>query len=75
MWHLTQLEQHIDMALHIQRYVKFVQKKTYIYSFLCWRTPKILDGLNCESKGDNNEMRRSWCMFPGLQHFKGKGVC
>jgi hypothetical protein len=31
MRHLTQLEQHIDMALHVQRYFEFVQNKTYIY--------------------------------------------
>jgi len=24
-----------------------------------WHTPKLLDGLNCESKGEENERRRS----------------
>jgi len=26
--------------------------------------PKLLDGLNCESKGENNEKRRSWSVLP-----------
>ncbi len=25
-----------------------------------WRTPKLLDGLNYESKGEDNERKRSW---------------
>jgi hypothetical protein len=25
-----------------------------------WRTPKLLDGLNCESKGEDNGRKRSW---------------
>ncbi len=38
-------------------------------------TPKLLDGLNYKSKGEDNGRRRSWGMFPSLQHFGGKGVC
>jgi hypothetical protein len=36
-----------------------------------WRTPKLFDGLNYESKGEDIE-RRSWGAFPGSQHFGGK---
>ncbi len=36
--------------------------------------PKLLDGLNCESKGEDNG-RRSCVMFPSLQHFRGKRAC
>jgi hypothetical protein len=25
-----------------------------------WHTPKLLDGLNCKSKGDDSGKRRSW---------------
>jgi len=41
--------------------------------FLC--TPKLLDGLNYEFKGEDNKRRRSWGMFLGSQHFGGKGAC
>jgi len=36
--------------------------------------PKLLDGLNYESKGEDNG-RRSWGAFLGLQHFEGRGAC
>ncbi len=29
-------------------------------------TPKLLDGFNCESKGEYNTRKRSWGAFPGL---------
>ncbi len=29
-----------------------------------WCTPKLLDGLNCESKNENNGRRRNWGMLP-----------
>jgi len=35
--------------------------------------PKLLDGLSCESKEENNGRRRNWDALPGSQHFKGKG--
>ncbi len=35
---------------------------TNIVDFI-WCTPKLLNGLNCESKGDNNGKKRSWGMF------------
>jgi len=40
-----------------------------------WRTPKLLDGLNCESKGEDNEKRKIWGSLPGSQHFEGRKVC
>jgi hypothetical protein len=40
-----------------------------------WRTPKLLDGLNCESKGDDNGKKRSWGALPGSQHFRGRMAC
>jgi hypothetical protein len=40
-----------------------------------WRSPKLLYRLNCESKGENNGRIRSWGMFPGSQHFKGRRAC
>jgi hypothetical protein len=51
--------------------------KEYVHKFLVviinmkqirwkWCTPKLLDGLNCKSKGDNNEKRKSWGAFPSL---------
>jgi hypothetical protein len=30
-----------------------------------WRTPKFLNGLNYESKGEDNGRRRSWGALPG----------
>jgi hypothetical protein len=40
---------------------------------LKWRTPKLLDGLDCESKGENIGMRRSWGALLGSQHFGVEG--
>jgi hypothetical protein len=40
-----------------------------------WRTPKLLDGLNCKSKGEDNGRRRSWGALFGSQHFRGRKVC
>ncbi len=37
--------------------------------------PKLLDGLNCESKGEENKSRRSWGAFFNSQHFEGRRVC
>jgi hypothetical protein len=31
-----------------------------------WHTPKLLDGLNYESKGEYSERRKSWGMLLGL---------
>jgi hypothetical protein len=39
------------------------------------RTPKLLDGLNCESKCEDNGKRRIWGSLPGSQHFEGRRVC
>jgi hypothetical protein len=39
------------------------------------RTPKLFDGLNCESKGEDIERKRSWGTLPGSQHFGGRRVC
>jgi hypothetical protein len=43
--------------------------------WLNWCTPKFFDGLNCESKGEDNERKRSWGAFLGSQHFGGRGAC
>jgi hypothetical protein len=40
-----------------------------------WRTLKLLDGLNCESKGEDSERRRSWGTLPSSLYFGGKKVC
>jgi hypothetical protein len=40
---------------------------------LQWRTPKLLDGLNCESKNEGNERKRSLGMLPNSQPFGIKG--
>jgi hypothetical protein len=42
---------------------------------LAWRTPKLFDGLNYESKGEDNERRRSWGVLLGSLHFEGSGAC
>jgi hypothetical protein len=42
---------------------------------LNWRTPKLLDGFNYKSKGEDNGRRRNWGALPGSQHFAGRGVC
>jgi hypothetical protein len=38
-----------------------------------WRTPKLLDRLNYESKGENSGRRRNWGTLPSLQHYGGGG--
>jgi hypothetical protein len=40
-----------------------------------WHTPKLLDGFNCGSKGEDIGRKRSWGAFVGSQHFEGRGVC
>jgi hypothetical protein len=40
-----------------------------------WCTPKLFDGFNYESRGEDNERRMSWGILPGLQHFEGRGTC
>jgi hypothetical protein len=30
-----------------------------------WRTFKLLDGLNCKSKGEDNERKKNWDTLPG----------
>jgi len=37
--------------------------------------PKLLDGLKCESKSEDNGKNKSWGTFLGSQHFEGKRVC
>ncbi len=37
--------------------------------------PKLLDGLNYESKGEDNERKRSWGVPLGWQHFGGRRAC
>jgi len=38
-------------------------------------TPKLLDGLSCESKEKNSKRRRSQGALLGSQHFEAKRVC
>jgi hypothetical protein len=33
--------------------------------------PKLLDGFNYESKGEDNKKRKSWGALLGSQHFRG----
>ncbi len=41
-----------------------------------WHTPKLLDGLNCEFKGeDNGRKKKTLGHVLGLQHFRGRGAC
>jgi len=40
-----------------------------------WHTPKLIDRLNYESKGENNGRIKSWNTFPSSQHFGGRGPC
>jgi hypothetical protein len=40
-----------------------------------WHTPKFFNRLNCKSKGVKIKRIKSWGTLPGLEHFKGKGVC
>ncbi len=39
-----------------------------------WCTPKLLDGLNWKSKGEDSGRKRNWGTFPSSQHFEGRGV-
>ncbi len=36
--------------------------------------PKLFDGFNYESKGENNKRRRSSIVLLGSQHFEGRKV-
>jgi hypothetical protein len=45
------------------------------FGYTFWRTPKLFDGLNCESKGEDNGRRTSWGALPGSQHFEGRRAC
>jgi hypothetical protein len=38
-------------------------------------TLKLLDGLSCESKEEDNGRRKNWGALLGLSHFEGKGAC
>jgi hypothetical protein len=40
-----------------------------------WRTPKLFDKLNCNSKCENNGRMKSSGMLFGSQHFGGRGAC
>jgi hypothetical protein len=31
-----------------------------IHEHILWRTPKLFDGFNCESKGEDNKRKRCW---------------
>jgi hypothetical protein len=53
---------------------RYVEYSTIGYK-VTWRTPKLLDGLNCESRSEDKERRRNWGMLPSSQHFGGRRVC
>jgi hypothetical protein len=36
---------------------------------------KLLDGFNCESKGEDNERKKSWGALFNSQDFEGRGAC
>ncbi len=38
-------------------------------------TSKLLDGLNCESKSEDNKRKKSWGTFLGSYHFGGRRPC
>ncbi len=40
-----------------------------------WCTTKLLDGLNYESKGEDNGRKKSWGALLSSQHFGGRGAC
>jgi hypothetical protein len=48
---------------------------------IVWKTwqwlmhPKLLDGFNDKSKGEDNKMKRSWGMLPSSRHFGSRGAC
>jgi hypothetical protein len=42
---------------------------------LRWRTPKLLNGLNYESKGENNERIMNWGTFHGSHQFGDREAC
>jgi len=53
----------------IQKVLSQTWQWHYVFSFIffCFlRTFKLLNGLNCESKGEDNGRRRSWGTFPSL---------
>ncbi len=37
--------------------------------------PKLLDGLNCKSKGEDNGKKKNRGVLPSSLHFRGRGVC
>ncbi len=37
--------------------------------------PKLLDGLNYKSKGEESRRKRNWSALPSLQDFEGRRVC
>ncbi len=68
------------MNLHTPKWtftsrVRVLMDFEYLKSDFKWCTPKLLDGLNWESKGEDNGKRRSWGALPSLQHFGGRRVC
>jgi len=61
-------------TIHVSKIlIMFVLMNYFQLSF--WRTPKLLDRPNYDSKGENNKRIRSWGTLPNSQHFRGRGVC
>jgi hypothetical protein len=52
-----------------------LQFTIHTVQLITWHTPKLLGGLNYESKGENNKRIRSWSVFPSSQHFENRRAC
>ncbi len=76
---LWQICPSLNTSLYLNIYI--VQNQTTkTHAFLAcfditWCTPKLLDGFNYESKGEDNKRRRSWSVLLSSQHFGGIGAC
>ncbi len=58
-----------------QGWFKCMNKGDELYDVPTWRTPKFLDRFNYESKGENNERKKSWGALSSSHHFGGRGAC
>ncbi len=69
-YHFKMVDQSMTKFLRIIK--KIEDSLTWYSTYRC--TPKFLDRLNCESKGENNGRTRNWGTLPSSWHFKGKGA-
>jgi len=42
-----------------------ITDEKFIMKHVEWPTPKLFDGLNCESKGEDSGKRKSWGVLLG----------